>query len=105
MIRNYDKEHEYRDISPYYIKRFSNLFEVSEQYLIDMIEICKKTNETIVLKSSAKELILRNGYSSNSSAMTIRTLLLIGQGIEKWGAEEDKIYFVLHILEIKNITV
>lgn len=105
MIRNNDKEHEYRDISPYYIKRFSNLFEVSEDYLVDMIELSKKTNDTIVLKSSAKELILRNSYSSNSPAMTLRALLLIGQGIKKWGAEEDKVYFVLKILEIKDITM
>lgn len=105
MIRNNDKEHEYRDISPYYIKRFSTLFEVSEQYLTDMIELCKKTDETIVLKSSAKELILRNGYSFNSPAMTIRALLLIGQGIKEWGAKDNTVYFVLLILEIKNITM
>lgn len=105
MIRNYDKEHEYRDICPYYIKRFSSLFEVSEQYLIDMIELSKRTNETIILNCSKKQLCLRNGYSSESPSIIIDAYLLIGKGMEEWGAEKDKVYFVLKIFEIKNITI
>lgn len=105
MIRNYDKEHEYRDICPYYIKRFSNLFEVSEQYLIDMIKLSKKSNETIILNCSKKQLCLRNGYSSKSPSIIVDTHLLIGKGMKEWGAEDKTIYFVLKILEIKMITI
>ena len=41
-------------------------------------------------------LILRNGYQSNSPKLTLRNpKIKIGKGRPEWGAEPEKLYFVI----------
>lgn len=103
MILNHDKKVEYRDITDYYIKRFSNYFEISEQALRNQIELSRVKNETVALKCISKEVILRNGYSLNSPSLVAKVRLSVGHGRHDWGADADKNYFCLEITGIKEI--
>lgn len=87
MIKSGEKKEEYREIKLYWFKRFSkNIiifhYDGHGRHLI--------------------EVILRNGYNSNSPQMKCKCILRIGQGKEEWGAEPNKEYYVLEILEVLN---
>lgn len=74
MIANGEKRDEYREIKPYWTRRFADL---SKGY--DCIKF-------------------RNGYRSDSPAMTIRfDHLLIGRGRPEWGAPLDKDVYILRL--------
>lgn len=75
MIRKGTKKEEYRDLTSYYHQRFRG-----------------SVGETITLR-------LRNGYSSESPTVEIKAAVLIGRGKKEWGADPDKEYYVLRILE------
>lgn len=82
MIKSGEKKEEYRNFNQYYHIRFKNLFGF--------------TNKTAEIK-------FRNGYGKNSPTMTCRVGLRIGKGIPEWGAEPNKEYYVLEILEILEV--
>ena len=82
MIKSGEKKEEYREIKEYYGSRFGKLG---------------------VGDRTIKEIILRNGYSSNSPAIKCQVLINIGTGKEEWGAEPNKEYFVLKILKVKVV--
>lgn len=86
------KLEEYREISSYYKSRFKNLFEMypSSYYPTG---------------KDKQQLILRNGYSSNSPSCIITASLKIDYGKEKWGAEKDKKYYILYIHEVRPINL
>ena len=44
----------------------------------------------------------RNGYSADSPSFVARVNLRIDYGNTEWGAEKDKVYFVLSIEEIED---
>lgn len=85
MIKSEEKKEEYREIKLYWFKRFSkNIiifhYDGHGRHLI--------------------EVIFRNGYNSNSPQLKCKCILSIGQGKEEWGAEPNKEYYVLEILEV-----
>ena len=95
MIRSGEKKEEYREIKPYYHSRLGNYF------------ICHKidTSTRKVLKkmtTTEKIVILKNGYSHNSSSIKCKCKLRVGQGKEEWGAEPGKEYYILEILEVQD---
>ncbi len=75
LIKTGIKKEEYRDIKPYYYSRL-------EKHL---------GKEIIVL--------LRNGYSRKSPTLKTKCFITKGFGKEKWGAEKNKLYYILEILE------
>jgi len=75
MILSGEKKEEYRDITPYYESRFS-----------------KYTYTPIRVK-------FRNGYNPDSPSFERTVIPRYGTGLEKWGAEQGKEYFVLEIQE------
>ena len=76
MILSGEKKEEYRDIKPYWTKRFNNF--------------CFET------------ITFSNGYSKNRDQFEIEVFgLSIKTGLKKWGAEKDKLYFVLILGNIK----
>jgi len=81
MILSGEKQEEYREIKPYWIKRLSN-----------------KTYNAI---------LFRNGYAKNAPEFLIEYKRLSrGVGIPEWGAPEVDPVFVIelgNITEIKNI--
>lgn len=81
MIASGEKTEEYRDIKPYYTKRFEKAFS--------------PLGKTVVR--------LRNGYSKNSPTITCYCQLTEGKGKPEWGAEPNKTYYVLKILTIYNV--
>lgn len=96
MILSGEKKEEYREIKPYYISRFSNMFKLPKSsatdLIIDVLEVC---GEIYLGK-----IIFRNGYSKNSPSFIAECTLSAGTGKEEWGAEKDKQYFVLKVHEI-----
>lgn len=89
MILSGEKKKEYREVKPYYESRFANIF--GKEYLI------KNANEC-----PAKEIVFRNGYSSNSSSFTANCRLKKGAGKPEWGAEEGKEYYILEICDVNQ---
>ncbi len=94
MILSGEKKEEYREIKPYYSRRFFSLFDVVDVYkgvLINPFE-----------ENPKREIMFRNGYRKNSPSFIARCTLSIGMGKEEWGAEPGEEYFVLTVKEILN---
>lgn len=87
MILSGEKKEEYREIKPYYMKRFGNLWIPWS-----------------VLKpvDGLREIRFRNGYAKDSPSFVAWCTLSVGTGREEWGAENGKEYFVLTIHRILN---
>lgn len=110
MILSGEKKEEYRDIKEYYETRFQNLFGAltvhsvsafsdNEEYTLLQGEFVIKQ----IRKDSIQEIIFRNGYSKDSKAIKARCRLRIGKGRPEWGAEPDKQYYILEILNIEEL--
>lgn len=78
MIVSGEKKEEYRDIKPYYTSRFPSTFD-------------------------SFYVMFRNGYSKNSPSCIALCRLQIGKGRPDWGAVPDKDYYILKILEVKEV--
>lgn len=90
MILNGEKKEEYREIKPYYTSRFEKtLCDVNKQ---------KRDEYTIY-----KTIKFRNGYSNKSLYLVAIVSIKKGIGKIEWGAELNKRYYVLKILEIKEV--
>lgn len=95
MIKSGEKKEEYREIKPYYTSRFNN-------------ELDKVLNPIIpnnVEKDLRKYCIwfnvyFKNGYRKESPIIKCQCKLRIGQGKPEWGAEPNKEYYILDILEV-----
>lgn len=100
MILSGEKKEEYREIKPYYERRFLNLFgEIAFYPRPHYI----KDDDIKDYEKIEEEIIFRNGYSNNSPSFIARCCLSVGTGKEEWGAEPNKIYYVLKILDIKEV--
>lgn len=88
MILSGEKKEEYREIKPYYNSRFNNENNYSNwmQYL----------DKIILIK-------FRNGYSSKSLTVGCCCKIIKGYGKEEWGAERNKEYYVLKILNVEEL--
>ena len=81
MIVSGEKKEEYREFKKYYHTRFKKIFGLN-------------------YKDKTAEIIFRNGYSKMSPKIKCRCKLRVGrQGKEEWGAEPNKEYYILEILE------
>ena len=97
MIRSGEKKEEYREIKPYWNKRFTN--EAMKQLGPLLIGY---TNKFLNLPFAIK-VTLRAGYNKNSPKMICKCVIHIGEGKQEWGAEFNKEYYVLEILEILEV--
>lgn len=82
MILSGEKKEEYREIKRYYTVRF-------EKYLGSY----KGYKQTF-------EVRFRNGYDINSPSFVARCIVFRSTGRPEWGAEPEKMYYVLRILEV-----
>lgn len=82
MIVSGEKKEEYREIKPYWSRRFWN------------------TGLSIWDPDAIKTVIFRNGYRNKSLQIKARVTWRKGLGKEEWGAEPNKEYYILEILEI-----
>ena len=90
MIKSGKKKEEYREIKPYYTSRFDFEDEI-------------KNGKILKTVYSSREILLRNGYSNNSPTIKCRVIIEKGYGKEEWGAEPNKMYYVLRILDVEEI--
>ena len=83
MILSGEKKEEYREIKPYYTKRFQNLWKGS-----------------LIGGDAERDVLFRNGYSKNSPSFVAIVTLDTGKGKKEWGAECGVDYYRLHIKRI-----
>lgn len=88
MIKSGEKKEEYREIKPYYSKRFE--FEDDEELKLHTIQ-------------TATTVRFRNGYSNASPTIECKVVITKGLGKLEWGAEPNKEYYVLKILSVEEI--
>ena len=74
-----EKKEEYRNITPYYEKRLEKYMD-SPYFFVG----------------------LRAGYNMASPFIVCRCRLRKGEGLEKWGAEKGKRYYILEIVKMYN---
>lgn len=84
MILSGEKKEEYREIKSYYKSRFLNLWGCSNSDI-------------------PKNIMFRNGYSKDSPYFIAKCTISYNYGNPKWGAESNKLYYVLKILEIIEV--
>lgn len=93
MILSGEKKEEYREIKPYWTKRFENhLNEVvlNMNYRFPIIESAKGT------------VIFKNGYHKDAPKIKCEVIIKINIGKIEWGAEPNKKYYVLKILSVEK---
>lgn len=90
LILHRIKKEEYREIKPYYTKRFQNAG------LLDADGMT--TNQEV-------DIALRNGYSANDPMLHVRVVMKHGYGVEEWGAESGVEYYCLEIVRVNKLTV
>lgn len=97
-IKNGEKKEEYREIKPYWTKRLNNEFDKMIKSIIpsDVERDLRKYPQWLTIK-------FRNGYRTDSPMFICKCKLRIGTGKTEWGAEPDKEYYVLEILEILEV--
>lgn len=91
MIRTGEKKEEYRDITPYYAKRFATALGMYHRQL----------NPKRMVETDARvpihNIVLRAGYSLDSPTMMVGGMLRVGQGRPEWGAVPGVKYFIIEI--------
>lgn len=87
MILDGVKLEEYREIKPYYTKRFQTIGLLDKYGLPTVNRV---------------NVMFRNGYSGNAPSFVADVGLDIKTGREEWGAEPGKEYYALRIHEIKE---
>lgn len=87
MIAAGEKTEEYREIKPYYRKRFETIGLLNRLGLPVVNEVW---------------VIFRNGYSQQSPSIEAKVTIDIKAGKPEWGAEPGVEYYVLRILKIKK---
>lgn len=93
MILSGEKKEEYREIKPYYDSRF---YHIKVKSVID-------EKKYFMYAESPKYIIFRNGYSKNSPSIKCEVEITVGYGKSKWGAEPNKKYYVLKILDVEEV--
>ena len=80
MIKSGEKKEEYREIKPYYQIRLNKW-----------------------AYTGTHTILLRNGYSKTSRTLECECFVEIDYGKEEWGAEPNKMYYVLKILSVEEV--
>lgn len=89
MICRGEKREEYREATEYYQTRINSAIVADPN--------CKGQAYKIF------PVKIRAGYNSKSPTATLRVHLTLGKGVQEWGAEPYKDYYILQILRIESI--
>ncbi|MEE3458743.1 MAG: ASCH domain-containing protein [Candidatus Faecousia sp.] len=99
MILSGEKKEEYREIKPYYEKRFANA--IMEKGA--MLESGGRLNEWLLTDVIfSLPIKFRNGYAAKSPCFVADCRLKIGTGKPEWGAIPGQMYYVLQIHSFKE---
>ncbi len=93
MIKSGEKKEEYREIKPYWTNRFLNNLK-DENIELNNIFLIEKAKGTV---------IFQNGYQKNVPKIKCKIELKIDIGKTEWGAEPNKLYYVLKILSVEEV--
>jgi len=93
MILSGEKKEEYREIKPYWEKRFKKHFNWN--FGEDEIFEWHFSNKPQKIK-------FQNGYGKDVPSFVAECTIRIGTGREEWGAEKEVEYYILEIREIKK---
>lgn len=77
---------EYREVTEYWHKRIDSARTLDYKQFKEIFEVK-----------------IRAGYNSKSPTATLRVHLTLGKGVQEWGAEPYKDYYILQILEVQKI--
>ena len=99
MLLSGEKKEEYREIKPYYTKRFRRITAPPHLDRADSgdeiwLEACRAGRYS----DAPFEVLFRNGYSSDSPSFSANVCIRTGTGNTKWGAEEGNEYYILTII-------
>lgn len=86
MICRGEKREEYREATEYWRKRIDSARTLDYKQFKEIFEVK-----------------IRAGYNSKSPTATLRVHLTLGKGVQEWGAEPYKDYYILQILEVQKI--
>lgn len=105
MILSGEKKEEYRELKPYWESRLEPDFGVFNMggTLVKGRVWSPENGEHE--PNDVIDIIFRNGYGKNRPSFIARCSLKIGTGKPEWGAEPNKEYYVLKILEIKEVSL
>lgn len=92
MLLSGIKTEEYREMKPYWKKRFNNYFGRYYDFSRDVTQL--------VWNNQKKYIVFRNGYGKNVPEFSAECSISEGYGKEEWGAEKGKKYYVLKIHRI-----
>lgn len=87
MILSGEKKEEYRKINSYYTTRFGIVYPNDPKYADKYFNVT-----------------LSNGYRKNSPKIKCFCLIYKDYGKEEWGAEPNKLYYVLKILSVEEVS-
>jgi len=90
MIKSGEKKEEYREIKPYWFTRFIN--NIGGFY-----------DENLVIHLAKGRVIFQNGYQKSAPKIMCKVDITTGYGKEEWGAEPNKLYYVLKILSVEEV--
>lgn len=111
MVLSGEKKEEYRDITKYWARRFCYRIPTPTGYLSCINQILNKDMEGcerwvakgIPMFKEFDTITFSNGYAKDRDQFVIELKYIsIRKGLPEWGAEKDKVYFVLHLGEIIN---
>lgn len=99
MILSGEKKEEYREKKPYWETRFKNYFDY--QYGLNM------KNGTQVSdwhwSEEPRKIRFKNGYQKNAPEFIAEVSIREDTGLEQWGAQSGKEYYVLKIHNIYGV--
>ncbi len=98
ILHGYKKE-EYRDIKQYYTIKFKKLFRCESLSQEEFVSLIEENNDG----KFTSDIILRNGFSSDSPSAQVNITLTAGEGNPDWGAEKGVRYYILTINDIKEL--
>lgn len=98
MILSGEKKEEYREIKPYWTKRF---LKTDIEFKQDAIINSMRAGHCGFIKT----VIFKNGYGKNSPQIQCMVDITIGKGFKIWGAEPNKEYYVLKILNVEEVKI
>ena len=114
MIESGEKKEEYRDFTPFYVKRlcdnpcFNKQGEIIERKIIDKwtLDACEKrgidlktawVNGNIIPKDYSS-VTFHFGYTNKTMTYSVKDIS-VGEGRTAWGAESGKEYFIIKLGE------
>lgn len=92
MILSGEKKEEYREIKLYWTKRFCKA-------LYDL----ELGNSTFTIYHARGTIMFKNGYQKEAPKIKCFVELRQDYGKTEWGAEPNKLYYVLKILSVEKV--